>query len=95
MQSATQNLKRKSVLVVVIAVTLLAAIETISRSSVLSKNLSAAGARPNLANLATTPRNSSGAAPVPPPQVERNPERNVYSVKRTSTPAGPLTLTFW
>ncbi len=78
MQSAAQTLKRKSVLVVVIALTLLAILGTISRSSALSKNLSAAGVQPTFANLATFPRNSSGTMPVPAPQVERNPERNAY-----------------
>ena len=78
MQSAAQNRKRKSVVVAVSTLTLLAILGTISRSSALSKTLSVAGVRATLANGATTPRNPSGAVPVGSPQVERNPERNAY-----------------
>jgi hypothetical protein len=78
MRNAVQDLKSKPLFVVVITVTLVAAIGTISHSSVLSKNFSAAGVQPTSANVTTTPRNSSGAVPVGSSQVERSPERNAY-----------------
>ena len=78
METAARYLKRKSVFVVVITLTLVAAIGTISRSSVLGRNFSAARLQPASAIVSTTAPNSSRAVPADPPQVERNPDRNAY-----------------
>jgi hypothetical protein len=57
---------------------LVAAMGTLSHSKMLSENLSGVPAQPTSASVGATPRNSSGAVAAGPPQVERNPERNVY-----------------
>ena len=78
MQSANEAMKKKAILVAVIALTLVAAVLAMSRSKMMANNVSAAGVQPTLASVAATRPNSSGAIPAGPPQVERNPERNAY-----------------
>jgi len=78
MQSANVAMKKKAILVAVIALTLVAAVGAMSRSKIMANNVSAAGVQPTLASVAATRPNSSGAIPAGPPQVERNPERNAY-----------------
>jgi len=78
MDNVVQDIKRKSLIVAVISLTLVAAIGTVSRSSILRKNYSVAQLQPRLTSVAAAPGNSSGTVPVGPPQVERNPERNAY-----------------
>ena len=78
MQSANEVMKKKAILVAVIALTLVAAVGAISRAKMMANNVSAAGVQPTLASVAAPRPNSSGAIPAGPPQVERNPERNAY-----------------
>lgn len=78
MKNAVQAFKRKSFLIGVVTLAVVAALGAMSRSNTMAKNLSTAAEHPTPASLAVIARSLSPASPAAPPQVERNPERNAY-----------------
>ncbi len=94
MQSANEAMKKKAILVAVIALTLVAAVGAMSRSKMMANNVSVAGVQPSLASVAAIrPIRQARLLPV---RLRWNttPTARHTLAKRTSTPAGHLTPTF-